>query len=527
MSNARIPVKTRLKKWHLSRDPFPLMPYAVYFNEDPLVNGSVFAPTLRQEQIDQIRTEVLRSGYPEMVKRWSWVWAHKRIGGSLGMGKSALLGYVTDQINQDFGSSFFHRAAPWLVVYVKVSEKTQSTAQVMATALASIYDTAHGMSVERRLVGRLRHKAIALNSPQQYTALLSAEPESKFADDQWLESQGVQLEALNKDVADLLKRETVRAGVADAVARCTLKDWVARYKDDADSPLFKPAQANEAYLILLNDIAKIAQAADLIHVTVILDDYYYLVKNTKPGDREALAAEWRAIVVESGYKASKSNVFNWVAVMHTKTAGNFNTAWETASMHDVAPLFLKVGDTIGRPGVHLHALPMESGRQLLEAYLKYSRVGKVPSPIYPFTEDAIAYILEGARRKGKEQEGKCDPRSLLEVAAEVFEETLFDSTEHDEIDLAFTQRVLKAIPSSELALPPSAEAIEAADEAAVIPSERRLPLSVVCGCACHQEDNTPADDLIALMAGGVDENAPDAIIRYVCRACNTPVPIAS
>jgi hypothetical protein len=115
MNGVRIPIKTRLKHWRLSRVPFPSVPFVSYFNEDPLLNGSVFAPELRQQQLEQLRTEVLGNGWPDAVSRWSWVWAHKRIGGSLGIGKSALLGYVTDQINSNFGSSFFHRAAPWAV----------------------------------------------------------------------------------------------------------------------------------------------------------------------------------------------------------------------------------------------------------------------------------------------------------------------------------------------------------------------------------------------------------------------------
>src|SRR5258705_924455 len=129
MSSGRIPIETRLRTWRLSRVRFPSVPFVSYFNEDPLLNGSVFAAELRQQQIDQLRTEILGNGWPDAVNRWSWIWAHRHIGGSLGMGKSALLGYVTDQINSDFGSAFFHRAAPWLAVYVKVSEKTRSAAQ--------------------------------------------------------------------------------------------------------------------------------------------------------------------------------------------------------------------------------------------------------------------------------------------------------------------------------------------------------------------------------------------------------------
>lgn len=522
MSSARVPVKTRLRKWHLSRVPFPAIPFVDYFNEDPLLNGSVFTPDARQQQLDQLRIQVLRNGWPDAVSRWEWVWAHKRVGGSLGMGKSALLGYMTDQINADFGSSFFHRASPWLAIYVKVSEKAQSTAHVMASALTSVYDARHGVSVERRLVGRLRHGVVALNASHHYPPHLSAESETKFVDDVWLESQGVQLETLNKGVADLLRHAGVRAAVADAVAACALREFVAKYKDDVDSPLFKPAYAKEAFALLLNDVAKIARAANLQHVTMILDDFYFLVKNTKLADREALAAEWREIVVDGQYKATHSNVFNWVAVMHTRTAGTFNQAWETVSMHNVAPLFVKAGDIMDRPGVHLQALPQAAGRHVVESFLKYSRSSRAPSSIAPFTDEALNYITEYARQKGQEQEGRCDPRNLLEVVRTVFVSALFDENEHTAIDLAFAQHVLEGIPLPKPVQTVSVDEMETADEAAVVPSERRMPPSVACACPCHLEDNSLQDDLIALVASADEHNAPDGITAYRCLRCNAP-----
>lgn len=521
MARPRIPIKTRLRAWKLSRVPFPSVPFVQYFNEDPLVNGSVFIPELRQEQINQLRTEVLGNGWPDAVKRWSWVWAHKHVGGSLGMGKSALLGYITDQINRDFGSSFFHRPAPWLVVYVKVPEKVRTTAQVMAAALASIYDVQHGVSVERRLVGRLRHKVVALNG-QNHPASLSIEPETQFTDDAWLEGRGVDLTALNKQVADMLKREGVRAAIADAFSRCMLKDALAGYKDDPNSQSFKPAHANVAFSILLNDVAKIARAADLLHVTMILDDFYFLVKNTKLAERQALAEEWREVVLQGDYKATRGNVFNWVTVMHVNTAGTFNQAWENASLHNLAPLSVQIGNMITRPGVDLRALPNHLGPRLLEGYIKYSRVGRAPTSAFPFSEQALAHITEFAREKGQEQEGKCDPRNLVEVAQNVFVRALLDTNDLPTIDLAFTQHVLEGIPLPKPSDAASQDAIEATDEATVVPSERRVPLEIACACDCHLEDGTPSDDLIAVLAGAVDDSTPETVLGYICLACNAP-----
>jgi hypothetical protein len=160
MASTKSAIKLRLNEWHLKRVPFPAVPFVEYFNEDPLRNGAVFAPELRAEPIERIRNEILRGGFANMVRPWSWIWAKKNMGGNLGMGKTALLTYLTDQINKDYGHSFFNGAAHWLAVYVPVYPKMKSVEEIASVALASMCSSARGMSIERLLLARIRRKAV-------------------------------------------------------------------------------------------------------------------------------------------------------------------------------------------------------------------------------------------------------------------------------------------------------------------------------------------------------------------------------
>src|SRR5258708_33543138 len=101
MVRSKSPIKTRLENWHLRRVPFPTTPFVDPFNADPLRNGSVFARDLREDEITKIRHDILKEGYASVAKRWNWMWAKKHIGGSLGMGETALLSYIADQIKPD------------------------------------------------------------------------------------------------------------------------------------------------------------------------------------------------------------------------------------------------------------------------------------------------------------------------------------------------------------------------------------------------------------------------------------------
>jgi hypothetical protein len=524
MASTRPPIKTRLRKWHLTQVPFPSVPFVNYMSEDPISNGSVYATELRQQQVDQIRAEILKFGFAKAVQEWSWVWAHRKLGGSLGMGKTALLGFVTDQINIDYGSSFFHAAAPWLAVYVKVPETIKSLQDVAAVALESLYHERHGTSGERLLLARVRRELILLDKAGKYPQNLGTEKTTAFGRDDWLDAHGVNRDALTADVKEKLMRAGVKAEVAKAFATASFKEYLSQYKDDPDATLFKTPYKGAVWPLLLGDVAKIVIAAGLQHVTFFLDDFYFLVKNVGSGQLEGLAAELRNIVVMGDSKATKSKIYNWVAVMHTQTSTNFNHAWQQCDMHHVAPMIKQEGTDIVRPGVHLYALKAAQGRTLLETYLRYSHFGKVASASFPFTSEALDFVVEYAGQQGREEKGSCDPRNALEVAHDVFVQVLMDADDHPEIDLAQVKHILKGIPLSPPIPPTEVEANERADEEQIQPSEQKLPPTVECSCPCHQEDATLPNDAIAVWSGGVaGKDTQRQIVGYRCGSCGAPI----
>jgi hypothetical protein len=512
MPRAKSPLKARLEDWHLKRIPFPSVPFVDYFNADPLQNGAVFAPDLRTTEIDRIRRDILRNGFGGSVQRWSWMWARRQMGGTLGMGKTALLTYLADQINRDYGTSFFNTPANWLVIYVPVLPRSKSTAELASAALASVCSDARGVSVERLLVGRVRRKLVLNDSTTSRPDSMRRAPEIKFADDAWLREHGVDLDTLSAHVERDLRSHGLRQKIARAFATLSLREYLVEL-NGGHANLFSPQStfATHALGLLLDDVAQVAQAAQIAHVTLILDSFYYLVRNTRPADRPQLAAQLRTLAVDGPYVSVRRNVYNWVAVMHTTTAPTFSTAWESCDMHKQAPLTFDA-----KSSVMLPPLQWAEGRRLLEAYLGYQR--REPYKLTPYTSQALDTIVRIAGEQAHAAAGTCEPRTLLQAAFEVTYEALIANPDPAPISPAFVEAVLTDKP-----LPASIIAVDTDDD--VSPSEQDTVLAVACPCGCHGDENGEVRDVVALLSGATSQDATQTVMGYRCRTCNTPVEI--
>jgi hypothetical protein len=504
------PLKARLKDWHLKRVPFPVVPFVDYFNADPLQNGSVFAPDLRAVEIGCIRRDILRNGFAAMVQRWSWVWARRQMGGTLGMGKTALLTYLADQINRDYGTSFFNMPANWLVIYVPIQPRVKSVGELAAAALASVCSDARGISIERLLVSRVRRKLVLNDQNSQHPDSMRRAPESRFADDAWLRDNGVDLDMLSAQVERDLRSHGLKQKIARAFATLWLRDYLISLNGDQGN-LFSPQHgfAAQAVTLLLDDIAQVTQAAQVTHTTLILDSFYYLVRNTRLAERPQLAAQLREMAVDGPYVSVRRNLYDWVAVMHTVTAPTFNNAWESCDMHKQAPLRYDA-----KTSVTLRPLQWAEGRRLLEAYLGYQR--REPYKLTPYTSEALDMIVRIAGEQAHAAAGTCEPRSLLQAAFEVTYEALLTNPNPAPITARFVEAVLTGKP-----LLPSVIAVDTDED--VAPSEQDAALASACPCACHADEDGEVDDVVALLSGAASQDETQTVTGYRCRTCNTPV----
>ena len=380
------------------------------------------------------------------------------------------------------------------------------TEELAAVALASICDDSRGLSVERLLLGRLRHRAVILGMLGPDSQNLKAVPAKNLAKDRWLASHGVDIEAMSQAVEQYLSSQHVIAPVAHAISRASLAKYLTDLGHNSDITHPAPGLVHHTLSLLLNEIARVAQAAGIQRMTFFVDDFYKLIYKASEGVKVSVAGQIRQLAVEGPYVAINEKLFNWVAVMHNHIAPNFNPYWEQVRMHQVATL----NRSELEDPLELNAIPLSQGPDSSRSVPLSQRTPRSPSKIYPFNQEALAAIT----RIAGEQIGdtKYDPGILLECAFKVACDALLLSNPAP-IGADFVDHVLKGSP-----LPLSGNDDNGGDED---PDFEVLMDLIECTCDCHSDTDTAlAHDVMARKDGKTG-----LLLSYRCVACNAPLEI--
>ncbi|MGO8947065.1 MAG: hypothetical protein ACLQUY_05260 [Ktedonobacterales bacterium] len=376
-------------------------------------------------------------------------------------------------------------------------------AEVAALALISICNDVRGINVEQLLLAQLRRKVLLLGLVGQCPANAHKAQLSRFLDDKWLDDSAVDRHALTAAVEQHLQKRGVSPKFAQALSTRTLRSYLESMSGSAILIPPKGKLLKDAVGLLTNDFARSVFSADIKQVTLLLDDFYYLVRNTDPKDREDLAAELRSLSVSGSiaHFSVQQNLFTWIAVMHTQTAPRFRAAWEARDMHKVAPLSFDAATSIV-----LHALPVEQGPAMLETYLTSQRVHKVPNGPHPYTAEALTLLVQIAADDAMTLPGTYEPRTLLQIAHHITSRAI-DLGFQAPIGVAQVKQLLNGTTTA-------TDAIKPGEESEQPNTERPLGERTICPCACHDEGEGPFYDVIATI-GGVTGN----VLSCCCSNC--------
>lgn len=382
-------------QWKLRHNPFPAEAVARLGGTDKRENGLLFRPEVQAEKVaEAIEKYVLGAAYSGLKFYYLWSLGGGLAGDQRGFGKSSMLQYLVEDINQDFGRHLFlqcgledadadeHPVCAVLASFDMDNARSLAAVFFAATSYACRFRIGNEPTLAGRLHARLVER-LGTNDPAVLEQAVMAV---------WEDLRG---RTIGPPLTELVK--LLCAGDSGQLLR-----YIDSVKVGARS---RVGATNYFATFLL-----FAQAAGVPHVLLGCDQLEDFAATTTTRQKRTIEVErFRDYVLELQPMADMLSV---IVTLHPRAQQAIGEMWRLADLPDTAP----DRDENQSRVVVLEAIEdVERTKALLRPYINDARVPSAltDEEFAPFTEDAIEVLLE--RSDGK-------PRDLLRKANALIEQ---------------------------------------------------------------------------------------------------------
>jgi hypothetical protein len=390
MAAARIPkVVWMKKKWKLKENPFPSEAIARLGGEDPRENGQLFDPDVQPEKLAEAAEKfVLGAAYGGQKFGYLWSLGTGLHGDARGFGKSVILQWLVEQVNEDFGKRIFLEFG---------LEESDAEEHPLCAVLAS-FDMANARSLNAVFYEAARYAcrfSLQTDPPTPTLAeRIRARLAAKIGD-----GSPAALRAAIERVQENQRGRTLGPLVAEFVEFLCAEDHadLRKYVDEVT-----PAKRSRSGASFLATFLVMVKAAGINHVLLCCDQLEDFAAPTTTRQRRSIEVErFRDYILEL---QPMSDMLSCVVTMHPRATQAIGDMWRLADL----PSYDHDREENRQRVVILERITsVDKARRLMQAYLARFRSGDGTDPIAPFTLDAIEAILE--RSDGK-------PRDILRKA---------------------------------------------------------------------------------------------------------------
>jgi hypothetical protein len=392
--------------------PFPSDGFVDPYNTDPRTNGSIYAVDTAKSAITKFENLLIRpDDFPNRV-RLAYLWSKGDSQSGRGVGKTALLRYFRQRINNDWGHTEFKGQFSAVVVYVGFRSQIDRR-HMEQLALSALVDVCKNGVVDAS------RAALRLNFiPEgKVDAILADDSEGtpgpdNLLNDQVLFKHDVDSNAIDEKVISALISAGVEVPVARALAQGGFEDYLrSMRRDGALEPLYVPRDTKileYSRTILFNDIVRYLRAAGYGGGYLFIDDIENLVDQMARKERIEFAKEFGLCTVRPGYANTEYRFFSNVLTTHQQASVSLSQAWGEAGLAAIGRL-----DPGSPNSVELPFPSKEQAQGIIVAHLDYFRINKAENgSIKPFTRDGMDALLAGQT---------VHPRATLSNAAKVIQ----------------------------------------------------------------------------------------------------------
>ena len=387
--------------------PFPTEPVVNPSSLDPRLNGSIYAQSPVQREIEKFEGLLIRPDDFRNRVRLASLWAKGDTESGRGMGKTALLRFFQQRINNDWGHQEFHGQFSAVVIYVAFPNQVNRR-YMEQLAWSALVDTCRNGVLEASRAA-LRRDALTDQQVEVVIKAGGAEDYSNLLRDSVLSANDISPTQLDDIVKDRLMREGVESKAATALSRGTFEDYLRSLRKDGTlEPYYVPYNTrglDYARSLFFNDIVIYLWSAGFAGGYLFVDDIENLIDQMTKKQRLQFAKEFGLCTVRPGYANEKYKFFSCVLTTHQSSSVPLAQAWSEAGLSGMARL-----EPDAPTSVELPLPTQDQAQEILIAHLDHFRANvDEKGTIKPFTQDGIDALVSA----------NSHPRVLLSNAARV------------------------------------------------------------------------------------------------------------
>ena len=386
------------KHWKLKSNPFPHEAIARLGGADLRENGLLFDPGVLPEKVEEAAEKfVLGAAYSGLRFGYLWSLGVGLEGDARGFGKSSLMQYLVEEVNEDFGRGIFIRSG---------LEEEDAKEHPLCAVLAS-FDMANARSLNAVFYEAARYACRFKRTEDQPTLAerlrnrLIAVAETDETD---------QLVEFVQREQDNLRGRTLGPPVEEFLQLLCAGDTkkLGQFVDKTT-----PTKRTRSGAIYLATLLILAKAARIEHVLLCCDQLEDFASTTTSRQKRALETErFRDHILEL---QPMCDMLSCVVTMHPRATQAIGAEWRLADL----PSYDHDREENRHRVVILGSLEdIDHVNGLLLSYLKAFRTEDPPAdlPMHPFTADAVE-ALHG-RSGGKPRDILRKASALIETGAE-------------------------------------------------------------------------------------------------------------
>lgn len=390
LRRSTVPIGIPAESYHrfqLTQNPFPNRPTIVRDSEDLRLNGTLYEPTLReQEQQKFEQLMVPRPDQPEARPIAFLMDYATRLG--RGIGKTAFLNYQCRRIMNDLGSELTDGTYVLFAAYISPPgggrcRKFWQFTQQIAKAL-------NEQSIIAQAIWRLR--VFSGEIPDDVLAQVGSDPQATIGNDAWLEQQGINV---MWDLNRAVERELQEVGVRDEIAGALAHnghdpmEWQRVFL----SKLSDYRWRREGGQLVFDDLVHLFQAAEFNRGLLLVDQMENIVVPQNQRERRAFVEEIRSSFVDGPHENTRIGFYGLLLTIHPYLQELLVPHWNAVGLDRVCQLS---GEMVAQYTIYFEPLPVELviAVSLATAYMNEFRTSPdLRGQLTPFDQEAVVEAL--------------------------------------------------------------------------------------------------------------------------------------